>query len=161
MTMKEFMNAVVKADISAELTAYAIAEIKKIDDKNKARKTKQTATQKANAEFLTEIIAGMTVGQIVTAGEIASKFGVSTQKASAILQGGVKSGDLTSAEVKVKGKGKVIGYSAVFSDTQTEEDSADESADSTEKQTPINSAKRGGAIVPSVRISPHFSALKR
>lgn len=133
MTMKEFMNAVVKANISAELTAYATAGIKKIDDKNKARKTKQTATQKANAEFLTEIITGMTAGQVVTAGEIASKFGVSTQKASAILQGGVKSGDLTSAEVKVKGKGKVIGYSAVISDTQTEEDSADESADSAEK----------------------------
>lgn len=130
MTMKEFMNAVVKANISAELTAYATAEIKKIDDKNKARKTKQTTTQKANAEFLTEIIAGMTAGQVVTAGEIASKFGVSTQKASAILQSGVKSGDLTSAEVKVKGKGKVIGYSAIFSDTQTEEDSADELADS-------------------------------
>ena len=29
MTMKEFMNAVVKANISAELTAYATAEIKK------------------------------------------------------------------------------------------------------------------------------------
>lgn len=133
MTMKEFMNAVVKANISAELTAYATAEIKKIDDKNKARKTKQTATQKANAEFLTEIIAGMTAGQVVTAGEIASKFGVSTQKASAILQGGVKSGDLISAEVKIKGKGKVIGYSAIFSDPQTEEDSADESADSAEE----------------------------
>ena len=126
MTMKEFMNAVVKANISAELTAYATAEIEKIDNKNKARKTKQTATQKANADFLTEIIMDM------TAGEIASKFGVSTQKASAILQGGVKSGDLTSAEVKVKGKGKVIGYSAVISGTQTEEKSTDESADSAE-----------------------------
>lgn len=130
MTMKEFMNAVVKANISAELTAYATAEIEKIDNKNKTRKTKQTATQKANAELLTKIIAGMTAGQVVTAGEIASKFGVSTQKASAILQSGVKSGNLISTEVKIKGKGKVIGYSAVFSDTQTEEDSANESVNS-------------------------------
>ena len=133
MTMKEFMNAVVKANISAELTAYATAEIEKIDNKNKTRKTKQTATQKANAELLTKIIADMTAGQVVTAGEIASKFGVSTQKASAILQGGVKSGNLISAEVKIKGKGKVIGYSAVFSDTQTEEDSTNESGNSAEE----------------------------
>lgn len=137
MTMKEFMNAVVKANISAELTAYAIAEIKKIDDKNKARKTKQTATQKANAELLTSIIVEMIDGGLAdsgytTAGQVATVFGISTQKASAILQGGVKSGVLTSAEVKIKGKGKVIGYSAVISDTQTEEDSADESADSAE-----------------------------
>lgn len=137
MTMKEFMNAVVKANISAELTAYATAEIEKVNNKNKARKTKQTATQKANAVLLASIIFEMKEGGLAengytTAGQVATVFCISTQKASAILQGGVKSGDLTSAEVKVKGKGKVIGYSAVFSDTQTKEDSADESADSEE-----------------------------
>lgn len=111
MTMKDFMTAVIAANLSEDMTAFATAEVAKIDAKNAKRRTTPTKAQAANAEFLTSIVDGMTVDEVVTAAEVAAKFGVTTQKASAVLSGGVKSGVLVASEVKVKGKGKVKGYS--------------------------------------------------
>lgn len=112
MTMKEFLTAVSAIEgIKPELAEFAIAEIAKIDGKNAKRRATVTDTQKANAELLNQVVSGMTENQVITASEVATAYDISTQKASAILSNGVKSGLLVSEEIKIKGKGKVKGYS--------------------------------------------------
>ena len=125
MTMKAFLTAVADTKgIDPTLVEFAKAEIAKIDKKNADRKAKPTATQKANEDAVLEIVSGMSATDVLTAGALATAKGISTQKASALLQKGVKSGFLTACEVKVKGKGKVMGYSLVKAEN------ADDSADS-------------------------------
>lgn len=109
MTMKDFMTAVIAAGISDDVTAFATAEVAKIDAKNAKRRTTQTKAQAANAEMVQTIAAWM--DGVTTAAEVATQFGITTQKASAVMQMGVKSGIFTVSDVKVKGKGKVKGYS--------------------------------------------------
>ena len=121
MTMKEFMTAVIAANLSDDMTAFAKDAITKIDNKNTKRRTTMTAAQKENAALLETIISGMTAGQTVISAEIAKKMGITSQKATALLQNGVKSGALTVTDVKVKGKGKVKGYTL----TENADDSAD------------------------------------
>lgn len=111
MTMKAFLTAVIATEgISTEVAEFAQAQLVKIDSKNEKRRTTPTKAQKANADLLSVILSGMTEGQVVTASEVATAQGITTQKASAILSGAVKSGALTSTEVKGK-SGKVKGYS--------------------------------------------------
>ena len=111
MTMKDFMTAVVSANLSDEMTAFATAEIAKIEEKNAKRRTTPTKAQLANAELLDTIVSALNADEVVTASQIAKTMDITTQKASALLSNGVKSGILTACEVKEKGKGKVKGYS--------------------------------------------------
>lgn len=108
--MKDFMNAVIAASISDEMTAFATAEIAKIDGKNAKRRNTMTDAQKDNYGMVEYIAAGMKEGDVITAAEVATAHGITSQKASAIMQIGVKSGKFTAVDVKVKGKGKVKGY---------------------------------------------------
>lgn len=130
MTMKEFMTAVIAANLSDEMTVFAQDAITKIDTKNTKRRTTMTAAQKENAALLETIISGMTAGQTVISAEIAQKMGITSQKATALLQSGVKSGILTVTDVKVKGKGKVKGYTLA----ENADDSADSNPDDDEVQ---------------------------
>lgn len=110
MTMKAFLTAVLATEgITAEVAEFATAEIAKIEGKNAKRRNTPTKAQQDNAGLLEFVLAGMTAETVVTASEVAKMIGESTQKASAILQMGVKSGALTSTEVKGK-SGKVKGY---------------------------------------------------
>jgi Fic family protein len=127
--MKAFLTAVADTKgIDPTLAEFAKAEIAKIDKKNADRKAKPTATQKANEDAVLEIVSGMSATDVLTAGALATAKGISTQKASALLQKGVKSGFLTACEVKVKGKGKVCGYAKAnptAEDVPAEGDSAE------------------------------------
>lgn len=111
MTMTSFLTAVLATSgISEDVATFAKAELAKIDAKNAKRRTTPTAAQVANANLLTDLVSAMGAGEVLTAANAAVLLGVSSQKASALLQNGVKSGILTKTEVKVKGKGKVCGY---------------------------------------------------
>lgn len=117
--MKTFMTAVLNTEgITPEMETFAKAEIAKIEGKNAKRRATPTAAQKANAEMLTAFIAGMTDTETVTASTAAVRMGVTVQKASALLQSGVKSGALTASEVKVKGKGTVKAYAKAVTPTE-------------------------------------------
>lgn len=119
MTMKAFLTAVADTKgIDPTLAEFAKAEIAKIDKKNADRKAKPTAAQVANANLLTDLVGAMGEGEVLTAANAAVLLGVSVQKASALLQNGVKSGVLTKTEVKVKGKGKVCGYAKANTTTE-------------------------------------------
>lgn len=124
--MKDFLTAVIAASISEDVTAFATAEVAKIDGKNAKRRTTPTAAQKANAEMLTAFVASLRASEWVTASDAASRMGVTVQKASALLQSGVKSGALVVTDAKVKGKGKVKAYAIpVFAEDADAEVSAE------------------------------------
>ena len=113
MTQRTFLEMVVNANISDEMTAYAKERIKHLDDVNEHRKAKGSKTQRANAEVKKAILASLEENTVYTASQVA-EMGIegitSTQKASALLRQLVETGALTSEEVKVTGKGKVKGY---------------------------------------------------
>lgn len=113
MTQRTFLEMVVTANISDEVTSYAKERIKHLDEVNEHRKAKGSKTQRANVEVKKSILAVMENGTIYTASQIV-EMGVdgitSTQKASALLRQMAETGELTVTDIKIKGKGKVKGY---------------------------------------------------
>lgn len=130
MTQRTFLEMVVNANISDEMTAYAMERIKHLDDVNEHRKAKGSKTQRANAEVKKTILASLEENTVYTASQVA-EMGIegitSTQKASALLRQMTETGELTVTDIKIKGKGKVKGYSLVapaqeISDSSTVEE---------------------------------------
>ena len=125
MTMVQFMQAVADTTDRADLRAYALDAIAKVDAKNKARRAKPTKAQADADALLDYVVGGMSATDVLTASDVAVMIGETTQKASAILQNGVKQGVLTASDVKGK-SGKVKGYKLCASVKDTSaEDSAE------------------------------------
>lgn len=110
MTIRLFLENVVAAEISDEMTAFAKERISKIDEKNEKKKTTPNKRQAENDELKAEILATMKNGREYKASEIGVMFGISTQRASALLVQLANSGILETAEKREKGKGKVKVY---------------------------------------------------
>ena len=107
MTQREFLNAVIESAISDELTAFAQDAIAKMDARNAKRASTPSKAQIANEAVKAQIL-GVLTDEPQTASEIAVKCEISTQKASSLL---ARMDGLNVTDVKVKGKGKVKGYS--------------------------------------------------
>ena len=117
MTYREFLNAVVAGNVSADVVDFANAELVKITTKNDNRKANAKAkTAEANAPIIADIQAILTDSPM-TASQVAVAVGVSVQKASAILQNLAKNGDVSVVVVKANGK-KVNGYKTITSDNE-------------------------------------------
>ena len=56
MTYRDFYTAVVNANISDELTAFATAAIQKLNDKNDKKRETTSPKQAANEEIKTKIL---------------------------------------------------------------------------------------------------------
>ena len=110
MTQREFFNAVITANVSAEITAFAKERIAHLDTVNDNRKSKGTVTQRENAILRADILAKVDKGVTYTANEIATLMGITTAKASAMCKQIAENGKATVTDVKIKGKGKVKGY---------------------------------------------------
>lgn len=113
MTQREFFNAVITANISADITKFAQDRIAHLDSVNSNRKAKGTPTQRENAVLRATILATVKRGDeyIYTASEIGKMVGISTAKASALCKQIVDAKLATAYDVKFVGKGKVKGYS--------------------------------------------------
>ena len=96
MTKREFLNAVIATiegndtEINVmEMLDYANTELRKLDERNLARTSKPTATQKANEVLKEAIIAGMAHNRIYTIAEIVKEIPecaeLSNQKVAAML----------------------------------------------------------------------------
>ena len=113
MTRREFFEAVMGLEnVDAELKLFAEKEIEKMDERNAKRKSSPSKKSIENEPIkakIVEFVKGCEESQIASA--IAEKIEISTQKCSALCRQLVDSGVLKSEEVKVKGKGKVKGYS--------------------------------------------------
>lgn len=110
MTQREFFNAIITANISADITAFAKERVAHLDTVNSNRKAKGTVTQRENEGIKANILAGVKPNVTYTANEIGVMVGISTAKASALCRQFVQAGTFTESEVKIKGKGKVKGY---------------------------------------------------
>lgn len=132
MTQRTFLEMVVNANISDEMTAYAMERIKHLDDVNEHRKAKGSKTQRANAEVKKAILASLEENTVYTASQVA-EMGIegitSTQKASALLRQMTETGELTVTDIKIKGKGKVKGYSLASSAQEISDNSTVEELD--------------------------------
>ena len=132
MTQRMFLEMVVNANISDEMTAYAMERIKHLDDVNEHRKAKGSKTQRANAEVKKAILSSMEENTVYTASQVA-EMGIegitSTQKASALLRQMTETGELTVTDIKIKGKGKVKGYSLASSAQEISDNSTVEELD--------------------------------
>lgn len=113
MTTREFLNAVISANISEELTDYAKDAIVKLDERNAKRASKPSKTAIANEPIKAQIAEYLADKGATTSTEVGSAIGITTQKASALLVQMVGDGLLTSEEVKVPKKGKVKAYRIV------------------------------------------------
>ena len=121
MTIREFLENVISADISNEMNDFARLRIEKLDEKNEKKKTtskKKTENDGIKNEILEFM---MSDGAGYKASDIAIQFGISTQKASALLVQLAKDGKVTATEVRIKGKGKVKEYRAEFDEMADDE----------------------------------------
>ena len=115
MTTREFYNAVLSMEnVSAEISEKAAALLSAMDKKNAERSSKPTKAQKENEALLPivrEVLAA--ADHPITASDLfEAKLELkNVQKCSSLLRMLEKSGEVTSVEVKVKGKGKAKGYS--------------------------------------------------
>ena len=112
MTTREFLNAVIANTISADVTAFAQSELDKLDARNDKRRNTQTIEQKAN-ELVKAAILEAIGDSSMTAAEISTACGISTQKASALCRLLVNDGKLAVSDLKVKGKGSVKVYKVI------------------------------------------------
>ena len=107
MTNREFFEKVIAEVANEELVEKARTELAKLDARNARRASTPSKKAKEN-EPIKQAIRDVLGAEPMTASEIASKVEISTQKASALLR---QIDGLTVTEVKIKGKGKVKGYS--------------------------------------------------
>ena len=125
MTNREFYNAIVKANINADLTAHALAEIGKLDKKNAKRKATEGEIKADNKPIAEAILTVLANGSMISS-DLAKVIGQSTQKTNGVAGEMVKLGMLTKTKVKVKNKGEVTAYALAVADT---EDTAEEVAE--------------------------------
>jgi predicted HTH transcriptional regulator len=122
MTNREFFTAIANTEnLSAELKAFATEQIEKLDARNGKRRETLTKEQKANEELKVVILNAIGIGSL-TASEVATACGISTQKASALCRLLVNDGKLNAHDVKVKGKGSVKVYEANLVDEGEDEE---------------------------------------
>lgn len=111
MTKREFLNAVIETVAVEELQNFAKAEIEKMDARNAKRANTPSKKAVANEPIKQGIIGFLTDKEVPQiANEIATALEISTQKTSALCRQLVENGTLNVEDVKVKGKGKVKGY---------------------------------------------------
>lgn len=110
MTTREFLNSVISANISDDVTAQAQAMIANLDKRNAKRASTPSKTAIANEPIKASIVDLFANGGSKTASEVAVALTITTQKASALLRQLVENGTLTSTEVKVPKKGKCKAY---------------------------------------------------
>lgn len=122
MTQRDFLNAVIKADVSKDITDYAKSAIVKLDEKNANRKVSKSAVKhKAeNDNVKSAILAFMKPNTVYTCAQLADATGQSTQKISALMRQ-IDESVVTILDVKVVGKGKCKGYRLAQSTPATAE----------------------------------------
>lgn len=106
MTNREFYTKVIEANISAELTAHAEAEIAKLDKRNENRSSKPNKKQLENEPIKVEIMEYLAEHGAAVSAEIATALSteerpISTNKAVALCNQLVKEQKLVAEDVKI------------------------------------------------------------
>ena len=110
MTEREFMEKVIAIG-DAEMAEFAQKKLDKMNERNAKRSSTPTKSQIANMEVKENIRKFFAENEgSHFASEISEGIGVSRPKISALMRQLVESGEFTSEDVKVKGKGKQKSY---------------------------------------------------
>ena len=128
MTNREFFNAIVKANITEDITAHALAEIGKLDKKNAKRKAEEGTIKEENRPIAEAILKALEGGSMLST-NLAQAVGVTTQKVNGVAGEMVKLGMLDKFKVKVKNKGEQTAYALATTDKADNEDTAEEVAE--------------------------------
>lgn len=121
MTNREFLTAFTEGKNTEEMQAYAVEQLKKLDERNAKRNEKPTKTQLENEETKKDILAAL-ADKPMTAAEIGEACGISTNKASALAKQLTDDKKVTRTEVKIPKKGKCFQYAlATEVEGETEE----------------------------------------
>ena len=130
MTNREFYNAIVKANINADITAHATAEIAKLDKKNAKRKATEGQIKTENKPLAEAILSALAGGSMLSA-NLAQAVGVSTQKVNGVAGEMFKLGMIDKFKVKVKNKGEQTAYALLATEAEGSgvEDTEDEVAE--------------------------------
>lgn len=128
MTNREFFEKVANDErLAAEVREHAKKGIAALDKRNADRAAKPSKKALEN-EPIKERIVELVRSQEnpIVASEIAANLDISTAKASALCRQLVVAEVLNETEVKVKGKGKVKGYTLTVAKEVADEESSDE-----------------------------------
>lgn len=127
MNEREFLNAVINNNITADVIAHATEGIAKLDARNEKRKATLTKAQKENEPIAQAIIEALANGGMLGV-DLATAIGQTTQKTNGVAGNLVKEGKVVKTKVKVKGKGELTHYALaptataeVAEDTATDE----------------------------------------
>ena len=124
MNEREFLNAVINGNITADVIAHATEGIAKLDARNEKRKATQTKAQKENEPIAQAILDALANGGMLGV-DLATAIGQTTQKTNGVAGNLVKEGKVVKTKVKVKGKGELTHYAlaptAEVEDTATDE----------------------------------------
>lgn len=113
MTIREFLNNVINANINEEMNEMAKERIAMLDKKNASRSAKPSKTSLANEPIKAKIVEYLNGRDYVTSPNIGLALEISTNKASALCRQLVENGTLEVKDVKVKGKGTLKGYKLI------------------------------------------------
>ena len=114
--MREYYNAV-KAlpNLPTDLANATDEAIAKLDARNAAKAAKPTKVQVENEPIARAIVEALADGEMLGV-DLATKLGITVNKANGVAGNLVKQGVLTKTKVKVKGKGEMTAYSLTPSD---------------------------------------------
>ena len=118
MTNREFFVAVSSNAITADVIAHAETQLAKMDASNAKNRGTESKTYKANIPLFAEVLTLLAEKPMLTA-EVANAMTseerpISTSKASGLLRTLEKEGKVTSAKVKIKGRGEQTQYPIVI-----------------------------------------------
>lgn len=111
MTNREFLNAILSANLSAEMNEKAQALIDTLDKRNAQRSSKPSKRSVENQPVKEAIVAFLRENPNRPASEIGTGCGITTMKASTLCVQLSKEEVLISSEVKFPKKGMVKVYS--------------------------------------------------
>lgn len=112
MTMREFFEQVIKAEISAELTEKAQSEIAKLDARNSTKANRVTEKDLENEKIRNQIVEILEKETLpITSRELADRLEISIQRTTSLCTILEKNGRITASEVKIPKVGKRKAYS--------------------------------------------------
>lgn len=113
MTIREFYNEVINANVNDELTAKATELLAALDARNEKRKGTETKEKKETAERRAAVLAFLQSHDGAwTRDQISFQIDMDAAKVSGACKGLVDAGLVTKSEIKIE-KSRKVAYSAV------------------------------------------------
>lgn len=115
MTRRDFFKAIIEANMNDEINEFArdaLAQMDKTNEKRRATMAEKAVEKAAEKAPLREAIVACLTDEPKTATMLIAEAGVEMkpQAIPSLLKGLVEDGTVVKGEVKIKGKGKQVGY---------------------------------------------------